>query len=126
MASARLLFETAVGDFNAGRYFEAHEHFEAIWQPLAEGAEKTLLQALIQLSVALHHRRANNSVGFQNVLERACDNFARFRKEASLPDESLLNTLDFDDVIAQAAMLESDPDDHTLPTIRLKTKTPGQ
>lgn len=113
------LFELGVRDFNLGRYFDAHEHLEAIWQPLPDSPEKTLYQALIQLAVALHHREENNPVGFANVLERAGDNLARFRKGGKLSDASLLNRLDIDDVIAQVAMLEADPDDHTLPAIRL-------
>lgn len=37
----------------AGKYFEAHEELEAGWNA-ADGAEKVLLQGLIQLAAGLH------------------------------------------------------------------------
>lgn len=120
--------DEAIRAFNTGHYFDAHEHFEALWKTLEPASpEKTLLQALVQLSVALHHGECENATGYANVLKRACDNFAKFRKGALLPDTSPLVVLDTDDVIAQAAMLETEPDDRTLlAAFRLKTKTPGR
>ena len=56
-----------------GEYFEAHEHWEDLWRQ-AEGLEKTLLQALIQITVALCHFQRGNCTGavslFQKSLQR--------------------------------------------------------
>lgn len=41
--------------FSEGCYFEAHEEWEALWMR-SRGAEKRLLQGLIQLAAGLHHR----------------------------------------------------------------------
>lgn len=40
----------------AGRYFEAHEELELAWKDAA-GAEKILLQGLIQVAAGLHRLR---------------------------------------------------------------------
>jgi uncharacterized protein len=42
--------------FNRGAYFEAHELWEDAWREL-EGAERTLVQGLIQIAAGLHHLR---------------------------------------------------------------------
>ena len=119
------LFHEGVHAFNAGRYFDAHEFWEDLWQPLPAGAEKTLLHGLIQLSVALHHRGNNNDVGFKNLLEKACNNFSQFRKSGEkLPEVSVLKKIDSDGVMVQAFLLATEPDDNTL-LIKIKSKTPG-
>ena len=120
------LFRRGYEAFNAGRYFDAHEFFEAIWKALPEGDEKSLYQGIIQLAVALHHQKNDNATGFHNVLERACDHFASFRKSGTLPEGSLLGMIDVDDLIAQAALLAMEPEDNSLPAIKIKTKTPGR
>ena len=40
--------------FNAGAFFEAHEHWEDAWRELT-GRERTAVQGLIQVAAALHH-----------------------------------------------------------------------
>lgn len=47
----------------AGDGFGAHEVWEDRWRPLAPGPEKLALQGLIQLAVALEHRRRGNLRG---------------------------------------------------------------
>jgi predicted metal-dependent hydrolase len=51
-----------VREFNAGRYFEAHEVLEAPWLRASE-PEKTFLKGLIHAAVALHHRQRGNAHG---------------------------------------------------------------
>ena len=63
------LFERGVEAFNQGRYFEAHEHWEALWTPLA-GDERRRLQGLIHFAVGLHHRGRGNGVGAARQLRK--------------------------------------------------------
>jgi predicted metal-dependent hydrolase len=71
-----------VAEFNAGRYFEAHETLEALW--LAEPSDRRLLyQGLLQVGVGLYHLRRDNDRGAVNVLGYGLDRLAR------LPDRCL-------------------------------------
>lgn len=56
--------------FADGRYFEAHELWEAEWLT-AEGDDRRFLQGLIQMAVALHHRANGNRRGFEKLRARA-------------------------------------------------------
>jgi len=60
-------FERGVADFNAGRFFEAHEVWEELWLAAVE-PEKTYLQGLIQVAAAFHHFARGNSRGAQSLL----------------------------------------------------------
>lgn len=51
-------------------FFEAHEHWEAVWLRSAE-PEKTFLQALIQTTAAFHHLRRGNLIGAASLLRGA-------------------------------------------------------
>lgn len=51
-------------------FFEAHEHWEAVWLGCAE-PDKTFLQSLIQVSAAFHHLRRGNAIGAASLLTRA-------------------------------------------------------
>jgi uncharacterized protein len=55
-------------------FFEAHEHWEAAWNQLA-GMEKSFVQGLIQVTVAMHHYRNSNRVGAESLLQRALARF---------------------------------------------------
>jgi uncharacterized protein len=72
-------FERGVSDFNAGRFFEAHEIWEELWLAAAE-PEKTFLQGLIQLTAAFHHHARGNARGMQSLLA------AGLAKLAECPD----------------------------------------
>ncbi|HLW71297.1 MAG TPA: DUF309 domain-containing protein [Candidatus Binataceae bacterium] len=63
-------FERGVRLFNAGRFFECHEVWELIWKQAA-GAEKTLLQALIQAAAALLHLERGNLRGAESTWAKA-------------------------------------------------------
>ena len=60
-------FERGVADFNAGRFFEAHELWEELWLAAPE-PEKTFLQGLIQVAAAFHHHRRENARGARSLL----------------------------------------------------------
>jgi hypothetical protein len=51
-------------------FFEAHEHWEAVWLKSQE-PEKTLLQALIQVTAAFHHLQSDNVKGAMSLLKAA-------------------------------------------------------
>ena len=57
-------------DYNAARFFEAHEAWESVWLH-APQPEKTFLQGLIQVTVAFHHLTRNNSIGATRLLTAA-------------------------------------------------------
>ncbi len=67
----------------ASHWFEAHEVLESAWRMTAYGAERTLLQALIQLAVSMEHARRGNLIGERGQWEKAS------AKLATLPDTCL-------------------------------------
>ncbi len=56
--------------YRARDFFEAHEHWEAVWMS-APQPEKRFLQSLIQVTVAFHHLSRGNRVGAASLLTRA-------------------------------------------------------
>jgi len=56
--------------YESGEFFLAHEHWEGVWLKCAE-PEKTFLQALIQITAALHHLQRKNFVGAASLLRAA-------------------------------------------------------
>jgi hypothetical protein len=62
-----------IEDFNAGRYFDAHEIWEEIWLR-SSGETKLFYQMLIQAAVGLHHYERGNARGARgmhaNVIEK--------------------------------------------------------
>lgn len=72
-------FQRGVADFNARRFFEAHEVWEELWLAAAE-PEKTFLQGLIQMAAAFHHQGRGNRRGAQSLLA------AGIAKLAGCPD----------------------------------------
>jgi len=61
--------------FDAGEHYEAHEVLEDLWAGEV-GATRHLLQALIQVTVALHHRGNGNHGGASTLLGRALEHLA--------------------------------------------------
>src|SRR5262249_9669014 len=64
-----------VVQFNAGRYFEAHEIWEEIWLR-SSGEEKIFYQMLIQSAVGLHHFERNNWTGARGMHRRVAEKLA--------------------------------------------------
>jgi predicted metal-dependent hydrolase len=56
--------------YRTQQFFEAHEHWEAVWLTLVE-PEKSFLQSLVQISAAFHHLRRGNRIGAISLLTRA-------------------------------------------------------
>ena len=52
--------------FNTGAFFESHDVWESLWHAVG-GPERELLQGLIQLAAAYHHRRRGNTTGAQRL-----------------------------------------------------------
>src|SRR6266702_8708955 len=75
-------------DWNSGRlasglacyrkqdFFEAHEHWEDAWNQLKD-PEKSCVQGLIQVTVAMHHFQHANRAGAASLLQRALHRFER-------------------------------------------------
>lgn len=64
-------FLRALERLDAGEHYEAHEELEDLWAGEV-GATRRMLQALIQVAVALHHRSHGNYGGAITLCERAC------------------------------------------------------
>jgi uncharacterized protein len=56
--------------YRSGKFFEAHEHWEAVWLELQD-PEKTFLQGLIQVAAAFHHFQRGNQIGTVSLLHAA-------------------------------------------------------
>jgi predicted metal-dependent hydrolase len=61
--------------FNAGRFFECHEAWEAVWK-VSVSTEKIFLQGLIQVAAALVHIQRGNSRGAVALYRKAHDKLA--------------------------------------------------
>lgn len=59
--------------FNAGLFFEAHEHLEHYWAAQPKGPTKRFLQGIIQICVGFHHARAGNYEGAVNQLAKGLE-----------------------------------------------------
>lgn len=70
-----LRFARGLELFDRGEYHDAHEELEELWSGEV-GARRHLLQALIQLAVALHHRERGNFAGALSLCERAQEHLA--------------------------------------------------
>lgn len=62
--------------FNAGYYWEAHVFWEGLWVD-AIGDQRTLLQALIQISAALVKKRQGSIAGRDKLFEKALSKLRR-------------------------------------------------
>jgi predicted metal-dependent hydrolase len=69
--------------FNAGLFFEAHEHLEGYWVRQDDGPTKRLLQGVIQISVGFHHAMRGSYDGAVNQLRKG------LAKLGEAPDDAL-------------------------------------
>jgi uncharacterized protein len=70
-AEVRAVVEAGTRLFNRGRYFEAHERWEAAWQ-MAEGGDRGFLESLVQLASGMHLRvERGGTRGTEHLLARA-------------------------------------------------------
>lgn len=69
--------DRGIAEFNAGRYFQAHEIWEEGWHP-ASPPERDFWQGLIQVAVGLTHRQRENQRGAITLLERGARRLRRY------------------------------------------------
>jgi len=81
------LFRRGVDEFNAGRFFEAHEVWEELWRGM-RGPERLFVQGLIQTAAGLYHLCCDNGRGARSQLDKALDKLGQF-----LPAYHGINTL---------------------------------
>jgi len=62
--------------FNAGLFFEAHEHLEHHWAGQPKGKTRRFLQGIIQISVGFHHALDGNYDGAVNQLGKGLEKVA--------------------------------------------------
>lgn len=55
-------FDAGLHAFNTGDFYDAHDHFEALWG-------EDFWKGLVQASVALHHHRIGNAKGLEGLPE---------------------------------------------------------
>lgn len=67
--------------FNAELFYEVHEVLERVWRTAA-GDEKTFLQGLVQIAVALYHHGQGNHRGARSLLHTGCDKLEATRRAA--------------------------------------------
>ena len=100
-------------------FFDAHEHWEDVWNQLAD-PEKSFLQGLIQVTVAMHHCQQANRAGALSLLQRALRRLERCPDYFSGIDVAMLRS----DVRAWIGVLENEaagiPD---FPRIQLLAET---
>ncbi|HTY36663.1 MAG TPA: DUF309 domain-containing protein [Bacteroidota bacterium] len=64
-------FYEGIREFNAGRYFEAHDILEDLWHGYRD-PDRVFLQALIHSAVGLYHLENDNPKGARSQLTKAC------------------------------------------------------
>jgi predicted metal-dependent hydrolase len=76
--------------FNRGEFFEAHERWEEVWREL-EGAERVLVQGLIQIAAGLHHLQHGRRGPAARLLGKGVKKVSRAAPAAlgALPIDSL-------------------------------------
>lgn len=62
--------ERGAEEFDAGRFYEAHERWEDEWLD-SEGADRSLLQAMIQTAAAYVHLKRGNPEAVASLAESA-------------------------------------------------------
>jgi uncharacterized protein len=71
-------FYEGIQEFNQGRYFEAHDVLEDLWQGYRE-PDRVFLQALIHSAVGLYHLENDNVKGARSQLSKACSKFEPYQ-----------------------------------------------
>lgn len=70
-------FRHGIELFNAGRYWDSHEAWEAVWKATA-GDERLFYQGLIQAAAAMVHRQKGNPHGIAVLSRKALEKLERF------------------------------------------------
>ncbi len=103
-----------VAQFNAGRFFVAHELWEALWDETV-GSEKTLLRGLVQIAAGYAKVESEIGGGALKLLTRGVEQVRRF-----LPASLGLDLVGLvDGVTADLARLRAAPEGGvSLDTVR--------
>lgn len=94
-----------INEFNSQEFFEAHETLEELWNE-TEGDLKKPIQALIQISAALHLIALSRYEGAVTVLKRARVNLQDLRTKVFDIDPVALLT-ESEDFLKEANALKS-------------------
>ena len=70
-------------DFNGGKFYESHEHFEEIWQ-YERGPARDAYKGLIQVAAAFVHLSRAKYPGSERLLRTALGYLGPFRAEGAL------------------------------------------
>ena len=73
-------FHKGIEEFNAGRYFEAHEVLEDLWHEYRE-TDRTFLQGLIQLAAGFYHFQRDNMKGATSQLTKGIKKLEPYKPE---------------------------------------------
>jgi len=68
----------AMDAFDAGRYFPAHEAWEAAWRQLRGSEDEEFFKGLAQLGAGYTHWRRGNPHGARVLIERALSRLRRY------------------------------------------------
>jgi hypothetical protein len=102
--------------FDAGLFFEVHEVLEDAWHDL-DGPERSAVQGLIQIAVALHHLAHGNPRGAASLFAAGREKLTAHRpRYLGVDVAALLDGLDaWEAAVAAGAW----PSDATLPPFRV-------
>ncbi len=75
--------ERACEDFNAGRFYEAHEWLEEVWQ-MERGPARDCYKGLIQVAAAFVHLSRGKYAGAERLLRTALGYLRPYRAEGAL------------------------------------------
>lgn len=70
-------FQQGVDQFNAGKFFDAHESWETIWLKAPE-PDKIFLQGITQVTAAFHHHSQGNREGAESLLQKGLQKLEQF------------------------------------------------
>jgi len=77
--------------YRRGEYFEAHEHWEAVWLN-AGHPERSLLQGVILIAAAYHHLQRENAAGAASLLRKSLSRLQVCPAEAAGLDVTALRS----------------------------------
>lgn len=75
--------QRACDDFNAGQFFDAHEHIEEIWQ-MERGPLRDCYKGLIQVAAAFVHLARGKYRGTERLLRTALGYMAPYREQGAM------------------------------------------
>ena len=71
------LLQKGVVEFNEQNFFDCHETLEELWQDF-HGAEREMIQGIIQISVAYYHAGSSNFAGALKLMSRGVERVKRY------------------------------------------------